>query len=109
MAAQTELDDWFAYRVDPIDWHWNDIETVAKFVSRRGAENVPEQFHEALMGAGAVAYQHGWRTNMIDGPCVLWLPAPDCFQYGFVFKEANNGSTYVISPFPLGYLDQFRC
>jgi hypothetical protein len=36
---------------------------------------------------------------------VFWVPGEAEFIYGFVFKETNNGTTYVVSPVPLPYLE----
>jgi hypothetical protein len=40
-----------------------------------------------------------------NDPVVFWVPVEDSFRYGFVFKQDNNGSTFVVSPVPMPWYE----
>lgn len=50
--------------------------------------------------AKGMAHKCGWEGDFFEKPRVFWLPDPDNgkFTYGFVIKQENNGTTFVISP-----------
>jgi hypothetical protein len=63
------------------------------------------EWRAALASAAA----EGCSTNSDDWrqePSVFWIPMEDGFAPGFVIKEDNNGTTYVISPVSLPHLDR---
>jgi len=43
-------------------------------------------------------------------PLCFFLPNPEGFniEYGFIFKQYNNGYTFIISPLELEYIDQYE-
>jgi hypothetical protein len=53
-----------------------------------------------------------WEGDYNYEPRVFWSPDPDLFRfsYGFVWKQDNNGTTFIISPQPLKWLedDEFK-
>lgn len=58
--------------------------------------------------AKGIAMDFGWegdfREGSKSGPSVFWLPSEIDMHYGFVFKQNNNGFTFVISPCELPLL-----
>jgi hypothetical protein len=101
---------WNVYSVGPIDHGWEHLktvkETLADIASRedeieetgdRNAEAV-QQFIADWSSATAAAGSEGWEGDFRHEPRVFWLPSEVNFVYGFVFKQDNNGTTFVVSP-----------
>jgi len=56
--------------------------------------------------AKELAEKKGWEGDFSHEPAVFWIPLQDTdFAYGFVFKQANSGTTFVVSPKPLPWLE----
>jgi hypothetical protein len=113
---------WTAYAVDPIDYEWDLLPTVKDVACKLAERLVVEReqvgftyprladFIEDFRHAQRLAKETGyWEGDYRPGfePRVIWLPDPDLcrFAYGFVWKQSNNGTTFVISPQPLEWLD----
>jgi len=105
---------WFAYEVSPIDWGWNRLKTVEETAREIGAdealvragggdpmmeeEPTIEQFLADWESAKQAAEEKGWEGDFRHKPVVFWVPTSTSFEYGFAFKQVNNGTTFVISP-----------
>jgi len=112
---------WNAYATGPIDAHWeflHTVPTVAAMIAGDEAAaaasgSVPwgnlrsQQFLEAISEARDAASKLGWEGDFREEPRVFWLPDADTGElvFGFVWKQDNNGSTFVVSPLPLPWLD----
>ena len=107
---------WHAYVVSPIDLGWERLplaESVAADIAHEEAGEIVSgdeayqghtgRFFDALREAKAAARKIGWEGDYksYSAPRVFWLPNPDDFdfQYGFVWKQDNNGATFIVSPF----------
>lgn len=107
----------FAYHIGPIDNGWGNLESVQAAVTRLknditklrfgppGPKGIdPDEFMESVELAESAAARVGWEGDYKQGPKVFWVPIDDAFTWGFVFKQGNNGSTFVISPIPMPHL-----
>lgn len=109
---------WYAYSIPPIDSRWHHLHRLEDVsTSLAGGDEEPPgdgsgfdgdavsrfatKWEEAKVAAGAA----GWEGDFRHEPRVFWLPVDESFEYGFVFKQDNNGDTYVVSPVPLGWLE----
>lgn len=67
---------------------------------------VEEVLNEAVKVAKEQSYFEG---DFMNGPGVFLLPFPNDslfrFEYGFAWKQRNNGSTFIVSPVPLDWLE----
>lgn len=47
-----------------------------------------------------------WEGDVTEGPFIFSLPDPhrSIMEIGFVWKQENNGTTFVLSPFQLPWL-----
>lgn len=103
---------WNVYAVGPIDFHWNHLDTVAEAGSKismfpdRAVGHELESFMGRWESAKQAALNHGWEGDFNGDPRVIWLPYEDGFSCGFVFKQSNNGTTYVVSPVTMAWLDE---
>ena len=101
---------WIVYVTTPIDHGWERLKTVketAADIAIHGsgfdetgdidAEAV-QQFLSNWASAKEAAQREGWEGDLRHEPCVFWLPGFGGFEYGFVFKQDNNGTTFVVSP-----------
>ena len=103
---------WHAYELPPIDFGWEHLKTVeqtaADLAARDAAETVNHGstsllpsaagFIASWLSAKDAASQAGWEGDFRSQPVVFWVPGDNKFDYGFVLKQGNNGTTYVVSP-----------
>lgn len=110
----------YAYHIAPIDYAWDQLKSVATTAGEMAAAEAevavagvsrseyPEvaEFLRDWEEAKSLAYSEGWEGDFRQGPVVFWVPTSDSFKYGFAFKQPNNGSTFIISPVPMPWLEQ---
>lgn len=112
---------WFVYELPPIDFGWSNLKTVeetaadiAKMQFALQAKGIPadladtptvEEFLSDWENAKSEASHLGWDGDFREDPAVFWMPAEERFVFGFVIKQDNNGTTYVISPVELLHLN----
>ena len=115
--------NWVAYGISAIDFGWEHLPTVQEAVAKIAAGEASRILHgpvigdspgmavteflDALTNARSRAHAKGWEGDFHKGqePRVCWLPAPHAFAYAFVWKQDNNGDTFVVSPIALPWLD----
>ena len=102
--------DWIVYALGPIDHDWDKLKTVRETVA--DIANYEDEFTEAhdlntdsvrsflesWDSAKDSAKRSGWEGDFRHAPYVFWLPSETGFDHGFVFKQDNNGTTFVVSP-----------
>lgn len=108
--------NWFAYELSPLDYGWEHLKTVSETVcdlAKIDDSSWPppdinsddiKQFLSDWELAKAEATRIGWEGDFRHEPVVIWLPDETGFDYGFVFKQDNNGTTYVVSPVAMPWL-----
>lgn len=108
---------WHTYEVPPIDFGWNNLRTVRETVNSLAARMQSEflendidpsevqHFLANWESAKAEASAAGWEGDLRHEPVVFWIPDDTEFSYGFILKQDNNGTTYVVSPVPLPWLE----
>lgn len=108
---------WHAYEISPIDFGWEHLKTVAQTASELASRDAKltvkygdvnaapppsaEDFLASWRSAQDAAGAEGWAGDFRDEPVVFWIPMEAEFGFGFVIKQDNNGTTYVVSPVPL--------
>lgn len=108
-----------AYGIIPIDFGWEYLPTVEdiahKFATNdatlkiEGVDYEPEMlpgFLERFALAKEAAIAEGWEGDFRGKARVFFLPGENDFHYGFVWKQDNNGTTFVVSPHSLPWLDK---
>lgn len=110
---------WKAYEVAPIDLGWEFLPTVEEIGSKiakseaeaevKGHASGPynyatfmKHFDEAKDAASNIGWYGDYKKYAM--PRVLFFPDETEFGYGFVWKQDNNGMTYVISRYALPWL-----
>ena len=95
--------EWNVYEIAPIDIGWHHIDTVKETSLKLAKipDNVGEydlnSFLRLWQSAQFAAGSKGWDGEFRGDPCVFWMPFDDAMRCGFVFKQDNNGTTYVVS------------
>ena len=90
----------------PVDW-WDPLRLATdKMIgcSETYLENNPFFWRHAKKAARLI----GWEGDIRDGPYVFGLPGGTHgtnMKVGFVWKQENNGQTFVASPFRLPWLE----
>lgn len=105
------------YQFFVIDHLWELTPTVDQFfknlVDLYPSKGNLDEFQGMLSDAAVkwkyaqrLADELGWEGDFVGEPRVFCLPNPTSMsmEYGFVFKQYNNGMTYVISPIYLNYI-----
>ena len=104
---------WHTYHIFPIDFGWDFLPDLSHVISQAAARdaNDPTKYgdtaYEILRGfryAMAAMEVKGWEGDFRDGPKVFFLPNDTEFQWGFVWKQDNNGETFIASPQPMPWL-----
>ena len=111
---------YYAYQLEiPIDFgffHLTSVkDTVTHLASRVDTESdgdddngvtdlrdIVRQWYEAKKIAKCVGWDGDFRDS--EPPCVFWLPGENHFIPAFVWKQENNGNTFVISTVELNWL-----
>ena len=112
---------WSAYQLNPIDFGWEHLQTAQEVAAKLPASEADAtidgepnsaglstaKFLKDLTEARGLAKAKGWEGDFQRGhePHVFWLPGENEFSYAFVWKQDNNGATFIISPIPLPWLD----
>lgn len=64
-----------------------------------------DDFLRAWESAKEAASAEGWEGDFRHQPVVFWVPMSTTFEYGFAFKQDNNGDTFVLSPVAMPWLE----
>lgn len=115
---------WFVYGVGPIDWNWEHLQSVEDVARKIGSEHAAlqlerddvdayyedgislEEFLSDWKAAREAASAKGWRGDFRHPPAVFWIPDETGFRYGFAFKQDNNGTTFIITPVQMHWLER---
>lgn len=111
----------YAYHLAPVDFGWEYLPSflqASEIAARIDAENnlhdrgpytVDDhlsnlrRLHMAFNEAREKAEAVGWEGDYREFPRVFMLPEPGGFEmlFAFVWKQDNNGSTFLVSPIEL--------
>jgi hypothetical protein len=113
---------WYAYHLSPLDHGWEQLPSVgdvagdiasseAKQIVKYGhthmlEEPSSENFLADWAAAKEAASAQGWEGDFRKPPVVFWLPNDTGFTHAFAFKQDNNGSTFIVSPYRLPWMDR---
>ena len=110
-----------AYDLGPVDHGWEQLRTVEETavliasnearetvtgdpIHVLGVEMTLTSFVNRWDAAKEAAKGKGWEGDFRQDPVVFWIPVGIGFECGFVFKQDNNGTTFVIAPVPMPHL-----
>lgn len=93
------------YACAPIDLGWDRLPTV-EIAEGDGDHESYASLRELLDRAKAAARSAGWEGDFRETPRVIWLPNPPdvSFAPAFAWKQDNNGTVWIVSPFELPWL-----
>ncbi|EDQ9666766.1 hypothetical protein KO48_003418 [Salmonella enterica subsp. enterica serovar Bredeney] len=122
----------YSYAIPPIDFDWAIMPTVESLagtikaaIDKLGvnAEYVSEQYYTDQDAASTIwsvaklymcfldakerARKAGWDGTNSELPRYFTIPDELDVYVGFIFKQYNNGDTFVVSPIPLAHLEQY--
>lgn len=113
--------NWYVYDLSPVDFGWEKLKTVEETAKELGAAEAmmrargenPAMLDDPLLddflnnwdSAQGAAQEKGWEGDFRHAPVVFWIPFGGAFQYGFAFKQDNNGVTFIVSPKPMHWLE----
>ena len=127
-ASTSKADSgWIPYTLNPIDFGWEHLSTVEETlkVFQKGEADAAREaeecgftlepgelpysstdFIQEWASAKAIALKICGEEELRHDPAVFWVPGEMQFSYAFVFKMESNGTTFVISPVELPWLDK---
>lgn len=113
---------WHAYHISPIDHGWQFLQSVGDIAAELASNEAREiarsghalmiddptsaEFLNDWQEAKDAAYAQGWEGDFRQGPVVFWLPTETGFTYAFAFKQDNNGSSFIVSPYRLPWMER---
>jgi hypothetical protein len=101
--AISPIDDWCGWQkpsdVFRVSDGYNDWDNVTQWLR-------PKDWEAAWARARALAKSLGWEGDTTFGPYVSVLPDPSNSPFLIVWKQSNNGTTFVASPYELPWLDE---
>ena len=110
---------WHTYVMPPVDTGWERVQTVTDCATDIGMEEGASFLDEfGAMGYGLQAFRTLYESAITEAraagydgvarqaAAVFWLPVEDGFEPGFLIKQENNGTTFVVSPVRLPHLDR---
>ena len=85
----------------------DDMEGFMKVPAETEDCSQAEEIVELLRQALSLAKDIGWEGDFRAPPHICFVPYPDeaCFKKIFVWKQDNNGSTFIASEIPLPWLN----
>ena len=95
------------YELPPVDW-WQGCVGFDAYLESLTDRNQRREARELLATAEMLAAEEGWEGDVTEGPYIFALPPADgynTFSVGVAWKQDNNGTTYVVSPQPLPWLE----
>jgi hypothetical protein len=117
MPSDSSNPEMWVYCLTPIDW-WTGAHTVSDYESAIVADHGRADASEQVKGAlskfrnfldKAKAIAPGWEGDIREGPFVLPVPPRDPaegLQFMVAWKQENNGTTFLASPFRLPWLEE---
>lgn len=111
----------YAYHIAPIDTGWDLLPTVEEFAAKlatkdaysaihgstsefRSCSTFLNDFEEAKKLASQVGWEGDYKRYAV--PRVLMIPANGTFLTGFVWKQDNNGATFIVVEEQLTHLNR---
>jgi hypothetical protein len=105
----------FAYQTGPIDV-WTGWLTEAQYLDQLakeeeegfGSSSSVAKYEELRSQAFDLAKKAGWEGDIRQGPFIAGLPTDSIGADGKImvaWKQDNNGTTFVVSPIKLPWLD----
>jgi len=117
MTTTTEL---FAYQIAPMDFGWDLLPTVKEFYSKlvQSSADLPEEHvrprlseeiaevEAFVLAALQLGRQIGWEGDFrpYGVPRIAVLPDAESPKLALVWKQDNNGTTFVVSQCELPWL-----
>lgn len=115
---------WIVYAISPIDWHWEHLQSVEAVAQKISSEHAAlllerddddayyddgvslDEFLSDWKSAREAATAKGWAGDFRQPPVVFWIPDETGFRYGFAFKQDKNGTTFIIAPLQMRWLER---
>lgn len=92
----------YVYELGPVDY-WQGLIPIEQLADEYLARDL---YRFAMRAAFMVAKSTSWEGDFREGPFAFGLPTGDCdAALAVAWKQDNNGTTFVASPFPLPWLD----
>ena len=105
----------YAYHLAPVDFGWELLPTLEEMAEKTARNDAAYAHHDENMAADGgrtqelfesfkrakeVAKEVLWEGDYRERPRVFLLPEEGGyeFRFGFVWKQDNNGSTFLVTP-----------
>lgn len=93
------------YAVDPVDYFDGAIK-LDDFLLRDSELGELDLLWKGMQRAAKHSY---WEGDVVAGPYAFFIPTGNCGpDFGFIWKQCSNGSTFVASPIRIPWLDEYE-
>lgn len=109
----------YFYEIAPMDFGWDKFPITTEYIKSlvdefaeldfaNGLSNTIASFQNFTERALAIGRRNGWEGDFRSGttPHVVILPNEDAPKIGLVWKQDNNGTTFVVSQVEMPWLEQ---
>ena len=104
----------FLYEIGPVDY-WDGTVTLHSYLQNlqdtEGEARVNQELIRLTWAMAKLFECSYWEGDIREGVNVFSLPPADgdcSMQTGFIFKQDNNGQTFIVSPRALPWLHERR-
>lgn len=97
----------YIYQVYPIDRGWSALQTVQDYIDRPVLYPADEAGDVKATWAQLckIALQEGFGLDSSETARIMWIPSEVSFKFCIAWKEVDNGTTYIATPFEMTWLD----
>ncbi|MBZ4402420.1 hypothetical protein [Myxococcus sp. AS-1-15] len=89
-------DNFRIYVVPPIDFGWETLLVADKY----------DDTLCALLQRARAQTSCAWEGDFMQGPGKFAIPMEGSFAFGYAWKQANDGTTFVASPVQLPWMER---
>lgn len=99
----------YVYEVMPVDsgWHWMTTvdDLFGLYQSMADSRSAADELSVLVEKAESMARDLGWDGENRHEPRVFFVPVEGTMAMGLIWKQDNNGTTYVASPVKMPHLE----
>jgi hypothetical protein len=95
----------YVYAINPIDVYWRCLPRLDDVLWLLESKEARDGFMDDYYHALSKAIDAGWEEDFTEKPRAFFLPDDTAFSYGFVWKQSNSGTTFVVTPHEMPWLD----
>ena len=98
----------YVYAIKAIDSRWTSLPTYEEYLLTSDGRSAIKKLASQVSEARREAAKIGWEGTDESDMHVFFLPSENEFVFGFAWKQVEDGTTFVVSPYELPWLDDLK-